>query len=72
MNAVLDEVTLPLGEVMNWKVGSRIMLGVKAEDPIALRAGEVTLFKGRMGSLNDKIAVRVEEVAIQDPSTAKH
>jgi flagellar motor switch protein FliM len=66
MNAVLDEVTLPLGDIINWKVGSRLMLNVKPDDLIALRAGEVTLFRGKMGSLNDKIAVRVEEVTLAE------
>ncbi len=66
MDAVLGEALLPLGDIINWKVGSRLMLNVKAEDLIALRAGDITLFKGRMGSLNNKIAVRLEEIAIED------
>ncbi len=70
MDAVLDEVGMSLGDVMNWKVGSRIMLNVKPDDMVALRSGDVTLFKGRMGSLNDNIAVRVDEVVMHD--AAKH
>ena len=66
MQAVLDEVTVQLGEVMNWKPGSKLMLNVKADDLVALRAGEVTLFQGRMGSLNGRIAVRVEEAMLQE------
>jgi flagellar motor switch protein FliM len=66
MQAVLDEVTVPLGDVINWKPGSRLMLNVKAEDLVALRAGEVTLFQGRMGSLNGRIAVKVEEATLQE------
>jgi flagellar motor switch protein FliM len=66
MDAVLDEVSMSLGDVINWKVGSRLMLNVKPDDLISLRAGEVTLFKGRMGSLNDKIAVRVDERTLHD------
>ena len=66
MHAVLGEVTLPLREVMNWKPGSRLMLNVKAEDLIQLRSGEVTLFQGRMGSLNGHMAVRVEDVTLHD------
>lgn len=66
MNAVLDEVSLSLGDIMNWKVGSRLMLNVKPDDPIALQAGDVTLFKGKMGSLNGKMAVRVEEVTLAE------
>jgi flagellar motor switch protein FliM len=64
MNAVLDEVTLTLGEVINWKEGSHVMLNVKSDDKVAIRAGEVTLFKGRMGSRNNHIAVRVEEISL--------
>ncbi len=64
MRAVLDEVTLPLHEIMNWQPGSRLMLNVKADDLISVRAGDVTLFHGRMGSLNGHIAVKVEDIAL--------
>ncbi|MFA4994756.1 MAG: flagellar motor switch protein FliM [Bdellovibrionales bacterium] len=64
MRAVLDEVTIPLREIMNWKPGSRLMLNVKADDLVSLRAGDVTLFQGRMGSLNDHVAVRVEDITL--------
>ena len=40
------------------------MLNVKADDLVSLRAGDVTLFQGRMGSLNNHVAVRVEEVTL--------
>lgn len=66
MWAVLDEVTLPLHEIMNWKPGSQLMLNVKADDLVALRAGDTTLFRGRMGSINNKIAVKVEEVTLHE------
>jgi flagellar motor switch protein FliM len=66
MQAVLDEVSLPLGEIMNWKPGSRLMLNVKADDLISLRAGDITLLQGRMGSLNGHMAVKVEETPMRD------
>ncbi len=66
MDAVLGEVTLPLGEIINWKVGSRIMLNVRPDDLISLRAGEVCLFRGKMGSVNDHIAVRIEEETLHE------
>jgi flagellar motor switch protein FliM len=66
MNAVLDEVTVPLSEIMNWKPGSRLMLNVKADDLISLRSGDVTLFQGRMGSLNNHIAVKIEKTSLHD------
>ncbi len=61
MQAVLGETNVSLGTVMKWKVGSRLMLNVRPEDLVSLRAGDITLFKGRMGSLNGNMAVRVEE-----------
>lgn len=67
MHAVLGEVSVPLHEVMNWKPGSRLMLNVKTDDLIALRSGDVTLFQGRMGSLNGHMAVRVEETSLHEP-----
>ena len=66
MRAVLGEVTVPLKEIMNWKPGSRLMLNVKADDLVAMRAGDVTLFEGHMGSLNGHIAVRVDDVSFQN------
>jgi len=66
MHAVLDEVTLPLAEIMNWKPGTQLMLNVKADDLVSLRAGEVTLFRGRMGSLNGHMAVKVEQIPMQE------
>ncbi|MFY9288625.1 MAG: flagellar motor switch protein FliM [Alphaproteobacteria bacterium] len=66
MQAVLGEATLPLGEIINWKPGSQLMLNVKADDLIALRAGDVTLFQGRMGSLNGHMAVKVENISLHD------
>jgi flagellar motor switch protein FliM len=66
VQAVLDEVSVPLHEVMNWKPGSKLMLNVKADDLIAMRSGEVTLFQGRMGSLNGRIAVKIEETTLHD------
>ncbi|MER2519471.1 MAG: flagellar motor switch protein FliM [Bdellovibrionales bacterium] len=67
MQAVLDEVTVPLNEVMNWKPGSRIMLNVKMDDLVSLRAGDVTLLQGRMGSLNHHIAIKVEDMTLHNP-----
>jgi flagellar motor switch protein FliM len=65
MHVVLDEVSVPLGDVMNWKVGSQILLNVKSDDLVELRAGEVPLFRGKMGRRNDHIAVCIEQSNIK-------
>ncbi len=69
MHAVLDEISLPLGDVMNWRVGSRIFLNVKADDMVELRAGDTPLFRGKMGQRNDNIAVQVEQSHIKHHKT---
>jgi len=33
---------------------------------VSLRAGDVTLFQGRMGSLNGHVAVRVEQATLRE------
>src|SRR3546814_5164964 len=60
LGAVLDEVTVGLRDVLNWKVGSRPMLNTQPDGLVELRCGEVPLFKGRMGRKKGNIAVRVE------------
>jgi flagellar motor switch protein FliM len=59
--AVLDEMTLSLHEVLDWKVGSRILLNASADGVIELRCGEVPMFQGRMGRKGGNIAVRIEK-----------
>ena len=66
IHAVLDEVNMPLGDVMNWQVGSQLLLNVKADDLVELRAGEIPLFRGRMGRHNSNIAVCVEQATIPE------
>ncbi len=59
--AVLDEMTVTLHEVLEWKVGSRILLNALPDGTIELRCGEVPLFQGRMGRKGGYIAVRIEK-----------
>ena len=63
IEAVLDERQLTLGEVMDLKVGSTIMLNAKPDDLIKLRSGDVALSKAKLGKVGDKMAVSlVEEI----------
>lgn len=71
MHAVLDEVSVALGDVMNWQVGSQIFLNVKADDMVELRAGSIPLFKGKMGQRNDRIAVQIERSNIVQRKTVE-
>ena len=59
IGAVLDEVTLSLRDVLEWKVGSRLMLDCPPDGEIELRCGEFSMFKGRMGRSKGNIAVQI-------------
>lgn len=61
MEAVLDEQVMGLREVLNWKVGSKILLNAQPNSPIDLRCGDVSMFRGRMGRKGPHIAIRVDD-----------
>jgi flagellar motor switch protein FliM len=61
IEAVLDEKTVMLHDVMNFKVGSTILLNCSPNEPIQLKCGSVVLTTGKIGRVGDNIAVRVEE-----------
>ena len=61
INAVLDEVWLPLSEVLNWKIGSQILLEATPESSVTLRCGNVPMFRGVMGRRSRNIAVRISD-----------
>ncbi len=59
IEAVLDEVTVSLDQVLKLRVGSRIMLNTDPEGSVELRCGQAGLFVGTMGRKDENIAVRV-------------
>lgn len=61
IEAVLDEKQMTLGQIMQLKVGSTIMLNAKPDDLIKLRSGDVSLARGKLGKVDDKMAVSLVE-----------
>jgi flagellar motor switch protein FliM len=59
VKAVLDEFEMNLGDVLGWKVGSRIDLTTAPQSPITLRCGDIELFEAQVGRKGGKIAVRI-------------
>jgi flagellar motor switch protein FliM len=59
VEAVLQEIRLPLKNVLSLQVGDTLMFDARPTDMITLRCGDWTLTQGRMGRLDDKIAVQV-------------
>lgn len=60
LQAVLGEAILPLGEMLNWKVGSKIMFTTQTDEDLELRCGNFPMFKGPVGQKQGNIAVRIE------------
>jgi len=70
LEAILDEQTMPLNQVMNLEVGQTMMLGASPDSKIQLRCGGVPLLTGRMGRVGSSVAVRVDE-AIERTDASK-
>jgi flagellar motor switch protein FliM len=59
LEAVLHEMRLPLKKVLSLQVGDTLMFDAKPNELVTLRCGEWTLTQGRIGRIDDKIAVQV-------------
>lgn len=60
MDAVLDEVMISLRDVLNWQVGSRVLLNASPSSNVEMRCGEIPMFVGKMGRTGGSIAVRID------------
>jgi flagellar motor switch protein FliM len=61
LEALLEEQTIPLGDVMRLQVGTVLPLNATPESPVLLRCGQVALLSGRIGRVNDHVAIRIED-----------
>ena len=57
--AVVDQLTMSLGDIMNLREGSQITLNVDPESEVQLRCGGVPMFAGSMGRNGNRIAVQI-------------
>ena len=67
IEAVFNEMFIPISKIMNLKVGETIALDCTPEDSVTLRCGDISLTKGNIGQKGENVAVRVEK-GIQKPS----
>lgn len=68
LQAVLGEKMVSLGEMLNWKIGSRVMLNTTTNDDLELRCGHFPMFKGPVGQKQGNIAVRIENYIAPEKS----
>ena len=57
VSAVLEELSLPLQQIREWKIGDTIMLDATPSSPVELKCGEISLTRGAMGRLGHRLAV---------------
>jgi len=60
IEAVLDEMSMPLGDILKLQKGSRVMLNVKPNSEVELRCGDIPMFAGRMGRKGTRIAIKID------------
>ena len=70
IEAVLDEMILPLQRVMSLEVGDTVVLNSGPDDPVQLRCGGIPLVTGTMGRTGSNIAVSVAS-GIAKPNAKK-
>lgn len=66
IEAVLDQVELPLSDVLNWTEGSRIQLNCQPGARVRLRCGQTHMFEAEMGRRSSIMAVRISERLIPE------
>lgn len=63
LQAVVDEVHMSLGDVMNLEIGQTVMLNKTPGDEIVLKCGDVPLLSGHMGRAGQHVAVQIRRQA---------
>ncbi|MBL8551859.1 MAG: flagellar motor switch protein FliM [Hyphomonadaceae bacterium] len=65
VRAVLDEITVPLRQLLDLKVGQTLMFDATPDSPVKLACGEAPLTQGRVGRVGHSVAVRIDEPITQ-------
>ncbi len=66
LQAVLEETAIPLGDILNWEVGSFLDLSATPDSQVTLRCGDVNMFNGSMGRKNGNIAIKVANKIVRE------
>ncbi len=66
LDAVLDERKVPLGEVLNWEVGSFYKLDANVDSMVQIRSGGIPIFTGELGRRSDFLAVKLRKRIVKE------
>jgi flagellar motor switch protein FliM len=67
LEAVLDEQPMMLSQIMEWRVGTQLLLNADPQSTVELKCGNIGMFTGSMGRRKQSIAIRVDERLIAEP-----
>ena len=59
--AVLDRYMTSLKQVLQWKVGTRLLLNATPDSEVEMMCGDIPMFYGRMGRKGEHIAIQIED-----------
>lgn len=65
VDAVLDEIFMPLSEVLAWQPGTKLYLDATVDSDIEMRCGDIPMFKSKLGQLGDKLAVKIHNKLVK-------
>ena len=66
LDVVLDEQVMRLADVMELRLGSRIVLNTVPNATVSLRCGGTVLFEGKVGRRKNRVAVRIENTVMRE------
>lgn len=61
LSAILGETTVSLNDILNWQIGSTVILNTRPEDLIEMRVGQHPMFMAKVGQKQGQIAASIEE-----------
>ncbi len=72
LNAIMDETTMSLREVMDLQVGQTIVFNKSPNDEIVLKCGDVPMVSGAIGRAGQHVAVQVRQTAERLHTDGEH
>lgn len=63
LNAIMDETTMSLRDVMDLQVGQTIVFNKSPNDEVVLKCGDVPMVSGAIGRAGQHVAVQVRQTA---------
>ncbi|MEM7071486.1 MAG: flagellar motor switch protein FliM [Pseudomonadota bacterium] len=65
IKAVLAELECDLGDVLNWKEGTLLPLGISRNDPITVKCGPTAVLVADIGKKGTHVALKIREMLLE-------